>query len=74
MTEPCFHDDGLCDGIALVTAVREDRTADIAVLLRHCNAYEVALTLAKLVAEAADESGATPEHLRTWGTAAARRS
>ena len=68
------HDDALADALALVQAVREDRTGDIAVLLRHCTVYEVAVTLAKLLAEAADESGATPGHLRTWGQQAVRRS
>ena len=68
------HDDDLADALALVAAVRADRTDHIAVLLRHTNPYAVCVTLAKLLAVAADESDASPEHMRTWGIAACRRS
>ena len=72
MTEPPW-DDGIADALALTEAVREDRVGHVAVILRHCNSFEVAVVLAKLLAAVADESDATREHLRKWGQQTARR-
>jgi hypothetical protein len=65
--------DDLADALALAQAVRDDRTGDVAVLLRHANPYAVALTLAKLLGEAADEGEASPEHVRHWAAQAVNR-
>jgi hypothetical protein len=67
------HSDDLADAVALAQAVREDRTGDVAVLLRHCSPFGVIVTLAKLLAAAADESNASAEHMRFWAERAVRR-
>ena len=74
MTGPGEHDDDLLDLIAAVQAAREDRTGDIALLLRNGDVFVMLVTAIKLLGEAADELGVTPEHLRTWGADAVRRS
>jgi len=65
--------DDLADALALTQAVRDERTGDVAVLLRHCNPYATMLTLAKLLGEAANESDASADWLRHWGYLASRR-
>ena len=77
MTAVPEHDDATMDAIAMVEAVREDDTGDIAVILRACNSYAVALALAKMLAGlvAANErgEGACQECFRDWCIEAARR-
>lgn len=68
------HDDDILDLLACVQACREDRAADFGVILRHGDRLGMLITAVKLLAEAADESGASPAHLRHWGQHAARRS
>jgi len=65
--------DDVADAVALAQAVREDRTGDVAVILRHCNPFATALTLAKLLAEAVSEAGASEEWFRTWSARAIGR-
>jgi hypothetical protein len=67
-------DDDTADALAITQAVRDDRTGDVAVILRHSSPFSLALTLAKLLAAAADECGASPDHLRLWGHQAVNRS
>jgi hypothetical protein len=50
------HDDAVADAIALTEAVGRDETAHVAVLLRHMNTYEVAVTLAKLLSELVNDN------------------
>lgn len=65
--------DDLADVVAIVTAIREDRTADVAVVLRHTNLCASLITACKLLAVAAEEGQASPEHLRNWAAQAIGR-
>jgi len=69
-------EDDLLDALALVEAFRRDdenSAADVTAVLRGCNSYGMALTLAKLLAAAADERDASPAHLRDWAAQAVNR-
>jgi hypothetical protein len=70
---PGEHDDSIADALALVHAVREEETGDVAVLLRHANMYATGLVMAKLLAELLDEQEVCTEHWRIWAEQAARR-
>jgi hypothetical protein len=65
------HDDALLDLIAALQAAREDRTGDVAVILRNGDLFEMLVTAIKLLGEAADESNAALEHLRECAQQAA---
>jgi hypothetical protein len=67
------HSDDLADSQALVQAVRDERTADVAVILRHCSLFGVVATLAKITAEILDEQQVCPEHFRVWSAHAIHR-
>lgn len=76
MSAPEPHDNGLFDAIALTEAIRTDdetTVRSVEVVLRHCNAYDVALTLARLLAEVCDEQEIDPVHFRRWSADAVRR-
>ena len=66
-------DDDILDLLAAVQACRDDRDGDLAFLLAHGDRLGMLITAVKLLAEAADEGGASPGHLRHWGQHAARR-
>lgn len=67
-------DDPTLDLLACVQAFREDRDGDTAFLLEHGDRLAMLARAVKLLAEAADESNASPAHLRHWGIEAMRRS
>jgi hypothetical protein len=66
-------DDDIADALAAVEAVRRDDSEGLTAVLRHCNAYSVTVTLAKLLAEVGNEFEVPPEHLRRWAENAVRR-
>jgi hypothetical protein len=70
---PPLWDDDLADAIALVTAARNDNAVAVRVILRHCSLAEVAVSLAKLMAEACDEPDVTESWWRLWAAVAAER-
>lgn len=71
-------DDALMDGLALVEAFRRDdetTSRAVAAILRAngmCLA-DIAIALAKLLAEAADDLEVDPVHMRRWAADVARR-
>lgn len=65
--------DDLADAVALTQAIRADDTEGVAAILRNCNSYATCITLAKLLAVAAEEGQASPDHLRSWAASAVRR-
>ena len=70
------HQDGLFDAIALTECIRRDdeyTATDMQAILRNCNVMDVAVTLAKLLAEAADDIQVRPAWLRYWAEACADR-
>jgi hypothetical protein len=72
-TEPLEHDDDVADAVALTAAVRADDAEAVAAVLPNANLLNVCLVLARLLAVAADEGSAGPEHLRAWAEQAAGR-
>jgi hypothetical protein len=66
-------DDDVADAVALVAAVRADDVEAVAMLLPNVSLAGVAVTLARLLAVAADEGSATPGHFRAWAAQAATR-
>ena len=69
--------DGLMDAIALTEVIRRDdehiaqdacfcAACGMQAILRHGNPMDIAVTLAKLLAEAADDLDVSPGHLRLW--------
>ena len=74
--QPEPHNDGLFDAIALTEAIRRDdetTVRSVEVVLRHCNSYDVALTLARLLAEVCKEQEVDPVHMRRWAADAVKR-
>ena len=70
------HQDGLYDAIALAEAVRRDdqyTATDIKAILRNANVMDVAVTLAKLLAEAADDLDVRPAWFRLWAESSVGR-
>ena len=68
--------DGLMDAIALTECIRRDdqfTAIDMTAILRHGDPMDMSVTLAKLLAEAADDLGVSPGHLRLWAESSARR-
>ncbi len=65
--------DAVLDSVALVQAVRDDDLTGCRIILRNCDRDLVAVTLAKLLAEAADDLQVTSGELRAWGISAAGR-
>ncbi len=63
-------EDGILDVLAAVQAAREDRTADLELVLRHGDAPDMLHAALKLLIEAADEADAPPEHWRAWAMSA----
>jgi len=59
--------------MAVVECVRQGDTETLAVVLRHGNACELAVMLAKLLAELLDEQEVPAQWFREWALAAARR-
>lgn len=70
---PAGHDDDLADITAAVQCVRDDDTAGLAAILRHGCPGGMLVTAVKLLAEAASEPGASPEHWRRWAAQAVTR-
>jgi hypothetical protein len=60
-------EDGILDVLAAVAAARDDRTADLELILRHGDAADMLHAALKLIIEAADEGDAPPGHFREWG-------
>ena len=70
------HDDGLFDAIALCESLRRDdetTVTSVTVILRHGNMYDIALSLAKLLAEVCQEQEIDPVHMRRWAADAVKR-
>jgi hypothetical protein len=67
------HDDDLADITAAVQCVRDDDTAGLAAIVRHGSPGGMLVTAVKLLAEAASEPGASPEHWRRWAAQAVTR-
>lgn len=78
MTSPERWDDALMDGLALVELFRRDdetTSPGVAAILRAnsmCMA-DTALSLAKLLAEAAGDLDVDPVHFRRWAAQAVKR-
>lgn len=66
-------DSAVLDVAALVAAVRCDDAEGVAVILRHGCAAEMLSVAAKLLAEVADELGATVPAFREWAQVASER-
>lgn len=71
---PDEPDGDLCDAVALVQALRAEDTQAVADTVRTMNAYGVAIQLAQLLAQAADEGRAAPGHFVDRAFQAASRS
>jgi hypothetical protein len=68
--------DGVMDSIALVECVRRDcehSVLDIQVILRNGNVGDIAVSLAKMLAEVASEYEVDPVWFRRWLMDAVRR-
>jgi hypothetical protein len=66
-------DTSLWDAVSLVDAMRAEKTADVARILKRAPIYETCLDLAKMLVDVLDEQGIPADWFRFWAQKAADR-
>lgn len=74
MQNPADPDPEVLAVMAAVQAIRAGDTEGLAVIIRHCDSYQMLILTLKLFAELLDEQRITPAHSRVWASHAAIRS